>query len=111
MAIDAKTCRENALQCAVMALAVEAATHGRAFTLLYKTWTNLAIELERTESPCACNHAHFPARRRHQIATGPAQQCARIVEFATHCHRNFPTTVQHEYPGGSPNTAPPGSRC
>jgi len=47
MAVDAKTCRECALQCAIMALIIEAPKHRRLFTRLFNTFTKLAIDFER----------------------------------------------------------------
>jgi hypothetical protein len=49
--VDAKICREHALQCAVMALATDRPRHKQLFTRLFQAWTNLAIDLERRERP------------------------------------------------------------
>jgi hypothetical protein len=49
MTVDAKACREYALECAIMALIAAAPRHRRMFTLLFHGWTNLALELERSD--------------------------------------------------------------
>jgi hypothetical protein len=49
--LEAKICREHALQCAVMALAAERPSHRQLFTRLFQAWTNLAIDLEGGERP------------------------------------------------------------
>jgi hypothetical protein len=50
MAVDARTCREYALECAIMALTSTAPPHRRMFTLLFHGWTWLALELERSDT-------------------------------------------------------------
>jgi hypothetical protein len=49
MTVDAKACREYALECAIMALIAAAPRHRRMFTLLFHGWTWLALELERSD--------------------------------------------------------------
>jgi hypothetical protein len=47
MTVDARACREYALECAIMALVAAAPQHRRMFTHLFHGWTRLALELER----------------------------------------------------------------
>jgi hypothetical protein len=68
MTVDARACREYALECAIMALTAAAPQHRQLFTHLFQGWTNLALELERSGVPAAVTSRTFksawPVRER-----------------------------------------------
>jgi hypothetical protein len=59
MTVDARACREYALECAIMALTAAAPQHRQMFTRLFQGWTNLALELERSDALAIVNGRTF----------------------------------------------------
>jgi hypothetical protein len=49
MVVEAKICREHALDCAIMALTAKEPPQRQIFSDLFERWTSLAIDAERTE--------------------------------------------------------------
>jgi hypothetical protein len=49
MRVDARTCRERALECAIRALTDRDPQRKRLFTRLFHTWTSMAVESERAD--------------------------------------------------------------